>query len=104
MAPARTTERLLRDVLVEQRGLAFLAQLAALRDAAAARAGPGAPIGEALAGLVAGLPTREMAALVRACTMQLAVDDVEDELERLEQRRAAERDGALAPESLEHAA
>ncbi len=103
-APQRTTERLLHDVLVEQRGLGFAIQLAGLREAAAARDGAGAPVAEALAEAVAALETHETAALVRACTMQLAVDDVEDELERLEQRRAAERDGALAPESLEHAA
>jgi phosphoenolpyruvate carboxylase len=103
-APVRTTERLLHDVLVEQRGIAFVERLAGLRDAAALRDGRDAPASEALAERVAALDTHATAALVRACTMQLAVDDVEEELERLDQRRAAERDGVSPPESLEHAA
>ncbi|HEX5145533.1 MAG TPA: phosphoenolpyruvate carboxylase, partial [Conexibacter sp.] len=95
-AAARTSERLLRDVLRERCGTDFVERLELLHAVAA---GDRAAAAEE----VAALDTRATGALVRACTMQLAVDDVEDELERLEQRRAAERAQTAAPEPLEQA-
>ncbi|MEA2269875.1 MAG: phosphoenolpyruvate carboxylase, partial [Solirubrobacteraceae bacterium] len=98
-------ERLFADVLAEQGDPALVPVLGRLHGAAVAlRAGdPAAP--DRLAALVAGLESRAVLPLVRACTMHLALANVADEQRRLHARRAADRPGCAPPiESLLEAA
>jgi phosphoenolpyruvate carboxylase len=88
-------ERLLREVVSERSGDALVATLGRLRAAAARRGERGAA--EELAALVAGLDADSALPLARACTMQLAMANVADELRRLTERRAADREGREAP-------
>ncbi len=94
-------ERLLGEVLREQEGEDFERTLDALR-AAAARPASGARATDAveLGGLVARIPSRAAQAIVRACSMHLALANLDDELERL--ARPATDTDEPAPGSLEH--
>ncbi|MGH2872812.1 MAG: phosphoenolpyruvate carboxylase, partial [Solirubrobacteraceae bacterium] len=73
-------ERLLDDVLREQAGDQFPAELAALRGGE----------GHDLAGAVASLDDRMAGRVARACGMELAMANVADELRRVRLRRAPE--------------
>ena len=94
-------ESLLGDVLEEQEGRAFRDRVFWIRDMAGrVRAGDG----DAAAPLVAFVNAQSTSALepfVRACSMQLQLANVAEELERLRRRRAYDSDASVAqPESL----
>jgi len=96
-------EDLLRQVLLERSGDELLATLGRLHRAAARRGECGAE--EELAALVADLDADSALPLARACTMHLAMANVADDLRRLQERRAADReDGEPPPMSLAEAA
>ena len=81
-------ERLLGEVLEEQGGRAFRDRVFWLRDSAVAvRAGDAERTAELLAFLHA-QPAAQLAPYVRACSMQLQLANVAEELERLRRRRA----------------
>jgi phosphoenolpyruvate carboxylase len=86
-------ERLLGDVLVEQEGPAFRDRVFWLRDRAAAlRADPSAPDGEELVQAVRRLSSSDLGPVVRACSVQLQLSNIAEELERLRRRRAHDAD------------
>ncbi len=94
-------ESLLGDVLEEQEGRSFRDRVFWIRDMAArVRGGDG----EAAAPLVAFVRAQSTSALdpyVRACSMQLQLANVAEELERLRRRREYDSDASVAqPESL----
>ncbi len=102
-------ERLLGEVLREQEGDQFLQTLAGLRAAYTAdghvadgEGGDAVAGGDHLAELIAGVPSRSALAIVRACSMHLALANLDDELERLTDP-VAEREHPLST-SLEQAA
>jgi len=96
-------EDLLRQVLLERSGDELLATLGRLHRAAARRGECGAE--EELAALVADLDADSALPLARACTMHLAMANVADDLRRLQERRAADREeGEPPPISLTEAA
>ena len=85
-------ERLLGEVLEEQGGRAFRDRVFWLRDSATAiRTGDDARAGELLAFLHA-QPAAQLAPYVRACSMQLQLANVAEDLERLRRRRAHDSD------------
>jgi phosphoenolpyruvate carboxylase len=86
-------ERLLGDVLVEQEGPAFRDRVFWLRDRAATlRANPDAPDGDELVAAVRRLSSSDLGPVVRACTMQLQLSNIAEEVERLRRRRAYDDD------------
>jgi phosphoenolpyruvate carboxylase len=88
-------ERLLGDVLEEQNGRAFRERLFWLRDSAAAlREGDGAQ-GEQLLAFLRGQPAARLAPYVRACSMQLQLANIAEELERLRRRREYDSDASV---------
>jgi phosphoenolpyruvate carboxylase len=80
-------ESLLGDVLEEQEGPAFRDRVFWLRNAAA-RMRDGEPGGEALLDFVQGQPAARLEPFVRACSIQLQLANIAEELERLRRRRA----------------
>ena len=97
-------EALLREVLAEGGGQGLLESLDALvAEAVRLREDEGAP--ERLGGAVAGLDERAAGDVARALTLHLAVANLADEVRRLAELRAGDRDGAgAAPGSLAHLA
>lgn len=97
-------ERLLSGVLREQGGDRLVESVAELRDAAASlrthRPGSGPDLPE----LVASLEGEAALGLVRACTLQLAMANVADELRRLRRRWGAETTELSAADALPRAA
>jgi phosphoenolpyruvate carboxylase len=88
-APHRAALRALLDrVLLEQGGEDLLESLAALRSAATAARDPDGD--RRLEGLVAGLDGAEAARLVRACTLELGLDNLSDQADALRRGRWAE--------------
>lgn len=88
-------ERLLGDVLVEQEGRAFRDRVFWLRDQAGGlRWGdPGQrTASEDLVAFVRRLPSSDLEPFVRACSMQLQLSNIAEELERLRRRRAYDSD------------
>ncbi|WP_026910594.1 phosphoenolpyruvate carboxylase [Patulibacter minatonensis] len=86
-------ERLLGSVLVEQEGRAFRERVFWLRDRAAAlRADPLATDGEELVDAIRRLSSSQLGPVVRACTMQLQLSNIVEELERLRRRREHDAD------------
>jgi phosphoenolpyruvate carboxylase len=81
-------ETLLGDVLEEQEGCAFRERLFWLRDSAAALRGGHARAGEQLIAFLRAQPGARLEAFVRACSMQLQLANIAEELERLRRRRA----------------
>ena len=102
MADAERLERLFADVLVEQEGPALADEVQSLYDAAAAvrRDEPGAEA--ALASIVDG--ARSPMLLIRACTVELALANITDELRRVREHRAGDTGGDPPPASLPEAA
>jgi phosphoenolpyruvate carboxylase len=86
---------LLREAILERSGDVLVATLGRLHAAAARRADGDA--GDELAALVTDLDASTALPLARACTMQLAMANVSDELRRLQERRDADVDGSEAP-------
>lgn len=88
-------ERLLGDVLVEQEGHAFRDRVFWLRDRAAElRARASAEAQEELVASVRALSSSDLAPVVRACTIQLQLSNIAEELERLRRRRAYDADSS----------
>jgi phosphoenolpyruvate carboxylase len=86
-------ERLLGNVLVEQEGRAFRERVFWLRDRAAAlRADPYAHDGEELVDAMRRVSASQLGPVVRACTMQLQLANIVEELERLRSRREHDAD------------
>jgi phosphoenolpyruvate carboxylase len=86
-------ERLLGSVLVEQEGRAFRERVFWLRDRAAAlRADPSGADGEELVDAIRRLSSSQLGPVVRACTMQLQLSNIAEELERLRVRRENDAD------------
>lgn len=95
--------RLFADVLAEQGGSELQAAVAGLHGAAADGGRTGAT--DVLARMVREADARIVPALVRACTIELAMENLADELRRLRLSRARDVDAApAAPESLAEAA
>ena len=84
-------ERLLGDVLVEQEGRAFRDRVFWLRDRAAGLRWGDAD-SEDLVGFLHRLPSGQLGPFVRACSMQLQLSNIAEELERLRRRRAYDSD------------
>jgi len=81
-------ESLLGDVLEEQNGRAFRERLFWLRDSAAALRDGDHSQGEQLLTFLRGQPAARLGPYVRACSMQLQLANIAEELERLRRRRA----------------
>ncbi len=98
-------ETLLGDVLEEQEGRAFRDRVFWLRDTAA-RVRDGEPAAvDKLVAFVAGNNATALEPFVRACSMQLQLANIAEELERLRRRRHYDSDAsAPQPESLATAA
>lgn len=88
-------ESLLGDVLEEQNGRAFRERLFWLRDSAAALREGDAAQGEQLLTFLRGQPAAHLAPYVRACSMQLQLANIAEELERLRRRRAYDSDASV---------
>lgn len=88
-------ERLLGDVLEEQNGRAFRERLFWLRDSAAALREGDDGHGEQLLRFLRGQPAARLAPYVRACSMQLQLANIAEELERLRRRRAYDSDASV---------
>ncbi|HWV88045.1 MAG TPA: phosphoenolpyruvate carboxylase [Capillimicrobium sp.] len=81
-------ESLLGDVLEEQEGRAFRDRVFWLRDTAARLRGGDEPAADQIAAFVDRLPAAALEPYVRACSMQLQLANIAEELERLRRRRA----------------
>jgi phosphoenolpyruvate carboxylase len=88
-------ERLLADVLEEQRGRAFRERLFWLRDNAAALRAGERRTGTQLIDFLRRVPSAELEPYVRACSMQLQLANIAEELERLRRRRAYDSDASV---------
>jgi phosphoenolpyruvate carboxylase len=88
-------ESLLGDVLEEQNGRAFRERLFWLRDSAAALREGDVAQGEQLLSFLRGQPAARLAPYVRACSMQLQLANIAEELERLRRRRAYDSDASV---------
>ena len=88
-------ESLLGDVLEEQNGRAFRDRLFWLRDSAAALRDGDADAGEQLVAFLRDQPAARLAPFVRACSMQLQLANIAEELERLRRRRAYDSDASV---------
>lgn len=88
-------ERLLGDVLEEQNGRAFRERLFWLRDSAAALRDGDDAQGEQLLTFLRGQPAARLAPYVRACSMQLQLANIAEELERLRRRREYDSDASV---------
>ncbi len=88
-------ESLLGDVLEEQNGRAFRERLFWLRDSAAALRDGDAEQGEQLLEFLRGQPAARLGPYVRACSMQLQLANIAEELERLRRRRAYDSDTSV---------
>ncbi|MBV9414304.1 MAG: phosphoenolpyruvate carboxylase, partial [Solirubrobacterales bacterium] len=98
-------EALLGDVLEEQEGRAFRDRLFWLRDAAARVRGGDAGAAATLARFVHTQPDATLEPFVRACSIQLQLANIAEELERLRRRRHYDSDtSAPQRESLAAAA
>ena len=98
-------ERLLGEVLLDAGGEPLCTALAELHAGAGALRGSDPERTSDLASVVARLPSRAAAGLVRGCTMHLAMANLADAHRRLRDRRAADVDGGEPPpESLREAA
>ena len=100
-----TLAGLFGDVLAEQRGRGFEDWLLRLRDRAAAFRASDPAAGDDLARALGSLSGPALEDAIRACSIQLALGNIAEELERLRRRRQHDGDG-MAPqrESLAHAA
>lgn len=87
-------ERLFGEVLTEQQGPEFRRQLFWLRDQAVAWRAGDQVAGDELTGFLAGLGPRELEPFVRACSVQLHLANIAEELERLRRRRWHDRAGS----------
>ncbi|MBB4663552.1 phosphoenolpyruvate carboxylase [Conexibacter arvalis] len=88
-------ESLLGDVLEEQNGRAFRERLFWLRDSAAALRDGDVEQGEQLLSFLRGQPAARLGPYVRACSMQLQLANIAEELERLRRRRAYDSDASV---------
>ncbi|HST41834.1 MAG TPA: phosphoenolpyruvate carboxylase [Conexibacter sp.] len=88
-------ERLLGDVLEEQNGRAFRERLFWLRDSAAALRDGDSAQGDQLLTFLRGQPAARLAPYVRACSMQLQLANIAEELERLRRRREYDSDTSV---------
>lgn len=88
-------ERLLGDVLEEQNGRAFRERLFWLRDSASALRDGDHAQGEQLLTFLRGQPAARLAPYVRACSMQLQLANIAEELERLRRRREYDSDTSV---------
>lgn len=88
-------ERLLGDVLEEQNGRAFRDRLFWLRDSAAALRKGDEDQGEQLLSFLRGQASARLAPYVRACSMQLQLANIAEELERLRRRREYDSDASV---------
>jgi len=88
-------ERLLGDVLEEQNGRAFRERLFWLRDSALALRDGDHARGEQLLTFLRGQPAARLAPYVRACSMQLQLANIAEELERLRRRREYDSDASV---------
>jgi phosphoenolpyruvate carboxylase len=94
-------QSLLGDVLEEQEGRAFRERVFWLRDTAARLREGDQAAGEQLTGFVTRQGARALEPFVRACSMQLQLANIAEELERLRRRRHYDSDmSAPQPESL----
>ena len=98
-------ESLLGDVLEEQEGRAFRDRVFWLRDTAARLRGGDEAAGDQIAAFIDRLPPAALEPYVRACSMQLQLANIAEELERLRRRRAYDsHTSGPQPESLAAAA
>src|ERR1700753_170215 len=98
-------ESLLGDVLEEQEGQAFRDRVFWLRATAARLRDGDAAAGEELTGFIARQRADALEPYVRACSMQLQLANIAEELERLRRRRQYDSDtSAPQRESLAAAA
>ncbi|HEY4278942.1 MAG TPA: phosphoenolpyruvate carboxylase [Conexibacter sp.] len=88
-------ESLLGDVLEEQNGRAFRERLFWLRDSALGLRAGDQQQGEQLLSFLRGQPAARLAPYVRACSMQLQLANIVEELERLRRRREYDSDASL---------
>jgi phosphoenolpyruvate carboxylase len=80
-------ERLLGDVLEEQEGRSFRDRVFWMRDTAAQLRGGEQRAAEQLVGFISRLSSAALEPYVRACSMQLQLANIAEELERLRRRR-----------------
>jgi phosphoenolpyruvate carboxylase len=85
-------EALLGDVLEEQEGRAFRDRVFWLRDTAAQLRDGDDGAGERLIGFISRLSSAALEPCVRACSMQLQLANIAEELERLRRRRGYDSD------------
>jgi phosphoenolpyruvate carboxylase len=87
-------ESLLGDVLEEQEGRAFRDRVFWLRDTAARLREGDARAGDEIAAFIARLRADALEPYVRACSMQLQLANIAEELERLRRRRHYDSDAS----------
>ncbi|HEX4484142.1 MAG TPA: phosphoenolpyruvate carboxylase [Solirubrobacteraceae bacterium] len=85
-------EALLGDVLEEQEGRAFRDRVFWLRETAAQLRDGADDAGERLVGFISRLSSAALEPYVRACSMQLQLANIAEELERLRRRRQYDSD------------
>jgi phosphoenolpyruvate carboxylase len=94
-------ESLLGEVLEEQEGRAFRDRVFWIRDMAARVRAGDLEAAEPVVAFVHSQSTSALEPFVRACSMQLQLANVAEELERLRRRREYDSDASVAqPESL----
>jgi phosphoenolpyruvate carboxylase len=94
-------ESLLGEVLEEQEGRSFRDRVFWIRDMAARVRGGDLEAAEPVVAFVRSQSTSALEPFVRACSMQLQLANVAEELERLRRRREYDSDASVAqPESL----